>query len=88
MTENSITTGPGGTVFTGPKAVSVFGMIALAAGLEMYAKYKVQPSKHYTPKKMLEWANMHTGQTFKRGQYMEAAAALRVAAKEKRSTFE
>ena len=77
----------GGMVFSGPEAVNVYSMIVLASGLDMYAKAKIIPNRHYTPSKMLAWAGKWTGKTFKRGQYAEAAIALRAKAQEVRSTF-
>lgn len=51
--------------------------LVVAAGLEMYAKYKMQPNRSWTPTRMLQTAASITGKTFKRGQYTDAAVALR-----------
>lgn len=75
------------TVFTGD-GVDVFAMLALASGLELYAKAKIIPNRAYTPTAMLKAANNWTGCKFRRGQYMMAAQALRAKAAEVRSTLQ
>ena len=68
-----------------PKKIEAFRCIVIANALEMYAKsirpiknkFKMKANSSYTPKNMLATASAITGKTFKRGQYWEAAAALR-----------
>lgn len=53
----------------------------LASALEMYHKTKIKVNRAYTPSNMLATATNITGKKFKRGQYLEAAKALREYAK-------
>lgn len=69
-------------MFDGREAVSVYAMTALASALKLYARTGLKVNRAYTPKAMLEAASRYTGQTFKRGQYMEASDALRAKAQE------
>jgi len=55
----------------------------LASALEMYHKHKIKVNRAYTPSNMLQTATNITGEKFKRGQYLEAAKALRTYAEEK-----
>lgn len=68
------------TSFVGPNAVNVYAMRVLSVGLEGYAKYGIVPNRAYTPTAMLQAAERWTGKKFKRGQYFEAAQAVRLAA--------
>lgn len=77
----------GGTTFIG-EGVTVFAMIALAAGLELYARSGVIPNRNYTPMRMLAAAGSYTGRKFKRGEYVVAAQALRARANAVRATLE
>jgi len=70
-------------MFSGPDAVAVYAISALASGLRLYAKTGLKPARAYTPTNMLRQATAYTGQTFKRGQYLEAAAALEALARQK-----
>jgi hypothetical protein len=73
----SITTTPdGATVFSGQQATSVFAAITVRAALKMYAGTKMVPNRRWTPTKMLAAAGRITGKTYKRGQYLQAAADL------------
>ncbi len=65
------------TSFSGPRAVDVFGMLALASGLSLYAKSGIRPSRMATPKAMMAAASRYTGLQFKPRDYLGAAAALR-----------
>jgi hypothetical protein len=69
--------------FTGPDAVQIYRATAIASALRLYAKTKIQMNRAYTPTSMLKAASEITGQTFKRGQYLEAAAALKAYADER-----
>lgn len=74
--ENYISNGPGGVAFVGPEAVNLFGAIALKTALVGYAKFKMQPNRHYTPTRMLDAAGRIVGRKYKRGEYMRAADDL------------
>lgn len=75
--ENEIKVTRAYTSFAGEKAVSVYQCKVIASALDLYAKTKMKVNRAYTPKAMLSTASHLTGQTFKRGQYAEAAQALR-----------
>ncbi len=78
MTQNSINHfGSGGVSFSGPKAVDLFQCAAVAVALEAYASHKMLMNRHYTPTRMLAFANRMTGHLYRRGQYTAAALALR-----------
>ena len=77
---DSITSNASAITFSGPKAVSVFQYTIIAGALELYAKTGMKANRAYTPTAMIAKANELTGHKFKRGQYFEAAAALRAAA--------
>jgi hypothetical protein len=75
--DSYIGTRDGKTVsFNGPDGVAIFEAIALKTALWGYAKFKMQPNRHYTPTRMLRAATRITGRPFKRGQYAEAAQSL------------
>jgi hypothetical protein len=78
---------PGADSFVGERAVNVFAMITLAHGLKLYAKARIRPNRHYTPKNMMIWAERWTGQTFKKRAYAEAAEALLARAAAIRATL-
>lgn len=65
------------TTFSGPEAVNIYRALAIASALRLYAKTKIQMNRAYTPTNMLRAASEITGLTFKRGQYIEAADALK-----------
>jgi hypothetical protein len=75
----------GATIFEG-SAVEVFRLLAFASGLDLYAKTKIIPNRMWTPMRMLRIAEEATGKTYKRGQYAQAAADIRVAVKKLRET--
>lgn len=88
MTENYIEAKDGKiTSFVGPKAVDVYAMRVLAMGLRGYALHGIMPNRAYTPTAMLRAAERWTGQKFKRGQYMEAAAAVALKADDTQRQF-
>ncbi len=64
-----------GTTFVGSD-VTIFQALALAQALKLYATTGMQINRAYTPTAMLRAASSFTGQRYKRGQYMEAAAGL------------
>lgn len=75
--ENSIETyGNGGISFNGPKAVDLFQAVTLKSALNLYARCKMQPNRHWTPTLMLKAAGVYTGQKYKRGEYERAAGDL------------
>lgn len=53
-----------------------YQMVALKAGLKLYAKTGMKPNTAWTPKAMLATAERLTGKTFKRRDYDAAIAAL------------
>lgn len=63
-------------VFEGKAGVDTYRAIVIKHGLKMYAACGMQPNRAYTPTRMLAAAGEITGQTFKRGQYAQAIAAL------------
>jgi hypothetical protein len=66
-----------GTSFSGSD-VNIFRAYAIASGLEFYVKTGgMRINRSYTPKNMLAAVKEMTGIQFKRGQYLEAARALR-----------
>jgi hypothetical protein len=67
---------PGGTSFVGPKAVELYRAIVIASALRLYAQHRIKANRAYTPSAMLLAATAITGKVFRRGQYLEAAAAL------------
>lgn len=78
MTKSTITTSQSGaTVASGPAAVAVIQATTIATALRMYARTKMRVNRAYTPANMMAMATKITGKTFKRGQYVEAADALK-----------
>jgi hypothetical protein len=73
---DQITHSSGATIFEG-SAVEVFRLLAIAQGLDLYAKTKMRPNRLWTPGAMLRNATAATGNTYKRGQYGQAAADIR-----------
>lgn len=71
--ESYIEKSAGGLSFVGPEATTLFAAIALKSALIGYAKFKMQPNRHYTPTYMLKAAASLTGRQYKRGQHMQAA---------------
>lgn len=67
-----------------PQVVN-FQAIVIATALDLYAKTHIQVNRMYTPSAMLRTASRLTQIHFKRGQYSEAAKALRFFAKEGKS---
>jgi hypothetical protein len=64
-----------GTSFTG-NGVNLFAAATIRSALKLYANTGMRANRAYTPKAMLEAAGRITGRTFKRGEYLVAAAAL------------
>lgn len=58
---------------------NVFAIRALtiAKALELYADTRMKANRAYTPTAMLKAAKEITGSTFKRGEYKQAATAIR-----------
>ena len=75
--ESSISHSTGGSMYAGPDAVATFRAYVIASALDLYAKTGIKANRAYTPTAMLRVAKEITGKTFKRGQYAEAAAAIR-----------
>lgn len=62
--------------------------LAIAIGLETWAKHKLQVNRTYTPKAMMLTAENLTGKKFKPRDYLGAAKALRqMIETEKRNHF-
>ena len=76
--ENSITGGPGGTMFAGPKGVNTFRATVIASALRLYARTGMKANAAYTPTNMLAVATEITGNTYKRNkdEYLRAAEDL------------
>lgn len=66
----------GGRSFTSSD-MGIFRAIVIASALDLYAKTGMRANRAYTPTNMLRAAREITGRTFKRGQYADAAHALR-----------
>lgn len=64
-----------GHVFVGSD-VNIYVLATLASGLRLYAKTGMKPNRNWTPTNMLKAASQHTGKTYKRGQYEQAATDL------------
>jgi hypothetical protein len=56
--------------------VNIFVLASLASGLRLYAKTGIKPNRNWTPTNMLKTASQHTGKTYKRGQFEQAAKDL------------
>jgi hypothetical protein len=63
-------------VFEGKAGVDTYRAITLKHAIAFYAKTGMKVNRAYTPTAMLRAAGEITGQTFKRGQYEQAVAAL------------
>jgi hypothetical protein len=73
-------------VFAGPAGVATFRAIAIKNALKFYADTGMKVNRAYTPSAMLAAATDITGKKFKRGQYMEAVAAIDAWLKENGTT--
>lgn len=87
MTDRITTTANGTTIFEG-SGVEAFRLLAIASGLELYAKTKIKPNRAWTPTAMLRNASMATGKPYRRGAYYEAAADIRKVVDEMRSKID
>ena len=56
--------------------VAAFRAKTIAVALELYAKTGIKVNRAYTPTAMLAAAAEITGQPYKRGQYVQAAADI------------
>lgn len=63
----------------------IYQALVLKHALRLYAKTGIKVNTAYTPKNMLLTAGRITGQSFKRGQYVQAADALEAWAFEERN---
>ncbi len=68
----------GGTTFVGTDAMNLFRAVTLVASLNFYAKTGMMTTRGLTATRMLKLASEYTGKTYKRGQYVTAAADVRV----------
>lgn len=87
MTDRITTTKNGTTIYEG-SGIEAFRLIAIASGLELYAKTKMKPNRDWTPTAMLRNASMATGKSYRRGAYCEAAADIRKVVNEMRKNIE
>ena len=69
------------TLHSGPEAVARYRAVVMANALDLYARTGLKPNRSYTPTAMLAVASEITGLPFKRGQYAEAASAIRATLK-------
>lgn len=65
-----------GAAFIGPDATALFTAVVLRLALRSYARTKLQMNRGYTPSRMLAKTTEFTGQKYKRGEYLRAAADL------------
>lgn len=68
----------GGTTLSGPDAVNLYRAATLKVSLQLYAKTGMIPTRGVTGPMMLKMATEYTGKTYKRGQYVQAAADVGV----------
>lgn len=80
MSENYIQYNDAGdaTAFVGRDAVSTYRVAMLASSCEMYAKFKMIPTRGVGATRLLQLASEITGKRYKKGGHMEAAADLRL----------
>jgi hypothetical protein len=64
-----------GTSFSGSD-MNIYHALVLASGLKLYKATKMKPTRAYTPTAMLRMATHFTGNKYKRGEYLKAAADL------------
>lgn len=64
------------TSFVGKGAVDIYRATAIKCALSLYHRTGLKANRAYTPSAMLRAATDITGQSFKRGQYIEAVRAL------------
>lgn len=76
MTKSEIVSGPGGTAFVGPAAVSLVQAVAIKCGLQMYVSCGMKPNAAYAPKNMMRVAAHITGKTYKARAYTQAIEDL------------
>lgn len=55
---------------------ATYQLVALKAGLKLYAKTGMKPNTAWTPTAMMRTAERLTGKTFKRRDYQAAISAL------------
>jgi hypothetical protein len=79
--------GASGTTFVGADATACFAAFALASALKLYAKTGMKANRAYTPTAMLRAASKITHKTYKRGDYLTAAADVQKWAEEMRDSI-
>jgi hypothetical protein len=83
MTDTAhITVGASGTSFVGPDAVNLYRARVLVQGLKLYAATGMRVARNVSPTMMLKVAASYTGKVYKRGEYLRAAADVKVWADE------
>ena len=68
----------GATAFVGKDAISLVRAAHLKAALNLYAKSGLCMTRTASPTRMLDMAAVYTGKTYKRGQFAQAAADVKV----------
>jgi hypothetical protein len=63
-------------------AIDIYRARVIASSLRLYAKTGMKPNRAYTPTSMLKAASGITGEKYKRGEYLKAAADLTALADE------
>lgn len=57
-----------------PEQIDRFRIICIKQGLQMYAKFKMLPTRNVSATQLLTMASAVTGKAYKRGQHAIAAA--------------
>ncbi len=80
LEKGQITHHDGGTMMVGPKAVNVFRLITIQAGLKMLHRTngRMLITRTATPTALFRLASEVTGAKYKRGQYEKAIAELQI----------
>ena len=87
MTDQITHSQSGAIIFEG-SAIEVLRLVAIAQELDLYAKTKIRPNCMWmAPAELLRNATEATGNTYKRGQYAQAAADVRAAVDQMRETI-
>lgn len=63
-------------VVTGASGIKMYRATVIKHALLFYARTSMRINTAYTPKRMLQIATEYTGNTYKMGQYVQAAADL------------
>lgn len=77
-TDSHIEVTPYATVFQGADATRMYASHVLYVSLNMYARFKMLPTRGISATRMLELATTYTGKQYKRGQHAEAAVDVKL----------